>query len=261
MNQAEVHRPAPVVARTFRRIGDEHLLVVRRRVPEHFRHIPGPVGIVQDQAIAILAQLGVNPHHRLRRRPLQERPRLVVQLNPHEIVRGRVANIQPDRGIQLRHFHEVRLPELAGLDRRGRRQRPLPQLSGRQQRLDPEHPSFFDVKETPPVGPVADLHLSAPPRRVPFETHSGGFAPQRRISQQPVRIRRLPRPQWIGGVAGEPCLVAFISINNQFELPVPLPDQQPLRAGLIHSDQPAQRRTLRRQSRIRTYDAGQQQHR
>ena len=260
MEQSKIHRSTPVVARPFRRIGDEHLLMVRRRIPEHFRHIPGPVSVVKNQAIAILAQLGVNPRHRLRRRTLQKRPRLVVQLNPHEVVRGRVTNIQPDRRVQLRHFHEVRPPELAGLDRRNRRQSPSPQLLGRQQRLDPEHPAFFDIKEMPPIGPIADPQLPTPSRRIAFETHGGDFAPQRRNRQQPVSIRRLPGPQRIGGIAGEPCLAAFIGVKHQFELSVPFPDQQPLRTVVIHSDQSAQRR-LRRQRRIRADDAEQQQQR
>ena len=43
---------AAVVPRALRRVGDEPAPVERRRVPEHLRHVPRAVGIVDEQAVA-----------------------------------------------------------------------------------------------------------------------------------------------------------------------------------------------------------------
>src|SRR5438105_8211858 len=68
----QVNRRAAIMTRAFRGIGDEELLLSRRRVPEDLGHIPRSVGIMNEQSIAHLSQLAINTEERLRRMTLHE---------------------------------------------------------------------------------------------------------------------------------------------------------------------------------------------
>jgi len=47
--QRQIHDAAAIVARPIGRVGNKVLHVARRRIPEHFRHVPRSVGIVDQQ--------------------------------------------------------------------------------------------------------------------------------------------------------------------------------------------------------------------
>src|ERR1700674_3873383 len=56
----QVNGTTAVMTRSFSRVGDENFLVVRRRVPENFGYVPGPVSVVNKQAVTQRLQLAVS---------------------------------------------------------------------------------------------------------------------------------------------------------------------------------------------------------
>src|SRR5690606_14673056 len=96
---------------------DEDLLLLWRRIPEHLRHVPRAVRIEDEEAVAVFLQVPVDPDEGLGRRALEEGAGLAVEDRAHEVVRGRVADVELDRGVGGDDLDEVGLEELAGLDR------------------------------------------------------------------------------------------------------------------------------------------------
>src|SRR5882724_404170 len=70
--ESNINGATAVVARPLSWVGNEHFLVVRRRFPEHFGHIPGPVRIMNEQPVTRLMQLSVNADECLCCRALHE---------------------------------------------------------------------------------------------------------------------------------------------------------------------------------------------
>ena len=100
--ERDVRRRAAIVARALARIGDEDVLVFGRRVPEHLRHVPRPIAVVHEDAIALRLQKAMRAHERLGRRALQKRARLRIELRSEEIVRRRVAHLEMDGAVERR---------------------------------------------------------------------------------------------------------------------------------------------------------------
>ena len=124
--EREIHRRAAVVLRTVRRVRHEPVGLGGRRVPEHLRHIPRPVGVVDQDPVAEGPQHPRRPHERQGGRPLQEGAGRGVDDRAEEVVRRCVPDIESDRGIQPGGLHQV------GRQKRGA-------LSGRRQpAIDPE---------------------------------------------------------------------------------------------------------------------------
>src|SRR6266849_9643192 len=60
----QVNGTTAVMPRSFRGVGYENFLVSRRGVPANFGHIPGPVGVVNEQAVPERLQLAVSANDR-----------------------------------------------------------------------------------------------------------------------------------------------------------------------------------------------------
>ncbi len=118
--EGEIYRGPAVVLRPARRVRHEPARCRRCRVPEHFRHVPRPVRIVDQNPIPERPQDPRRPHEGERRRPLQERAGRGIDDGAEEIVGRGVADIESDRRIQPGGLHQVGRQKRAGLG--GRRQ-------------------------------------------------------------------------------------------------------------------------------------------
>ncbi len=87
------------------RISDENLFVVRRGIPEDFRDVPRPVAIVDKQTVSLSLEFAMGAKQCFRRWPLEKGPRLGVNGRTQKIVRGGVADVELDRGIELDQLH------------------------------------------------------------------------------------------------------------------------------------------------------------
>src|SRR6185295_16936520 len=99
---------AAIVLRSLRRIRHEPAQLGWRGVPEDLRDVPGPVRIVDQEPEAERLEIAVHLGERLGRRTLQERARLFVDRRAEEVVRGRVPDVELDRGVELPHLDELR---------------------------------------------------------------------------------------------------------------------------------------------------------
>src|ERR1051326_2602969 len=160
--ERQVHGAATVVAGAGRGIGDELVLGGRGRVPEHLGHVPGPVGIVDQETEPLRPELPVGPYHRLRGRALHERPRLAVERRAQEVPRGGVADVEPDGGVEPDQLDQVRFAELPGLGRRRGRERLPPELLHRAGRHDPEDRALLGAQGPAGPGRIPDLDGDRP---------------------------------------------------------------------------------------------------
>src|SRR5262245_1526986 len=149
VEEREVDRAAAVVARALARVGDEDALRGGRRLPEHLGHVPGPVGVVDEQAVALLGESMVRAHQRLGRRALQEGARRLVDRRLQEVVRRGVAHVEPDRRIEGGDLHEIALVEVAVFFRWRGGQRLAPQLLDWSMELDREVVRVLALKRAP----------------------------------------------------------------------------------------------------------------
>src|SRR5579863_1577566 len=124
--------------RSLCRVGDKLLLVVRRRIPKDFGHIPGTISVVNDQAVSLLLEFVIGEHERLRGRPLKKSPRLRVKRRTQKIVGARVPDIQFYGWIELHKFNQVRMPERPFFRRRRGLERLRAQFFHRPQRRNAE---------------------------------------------------------------------------------------------------------------------------
>jgi len=81
----------------------------------------------------------VRAYQRLGGRPLQERLRLGVHRRTEEVARGRIPDLEADRGIEDDELDEIRRAKPCRLARRYRRRGGRDQLGNRPHRLDAEH--------------------------------------------------------------------------------------------------------------------------
>ena len=86
---------------------------------------------MDEQPVPALVQPPAGPDEGLRRRALQKGPGLRVEDLAHEVVRGGIADIQHDGGVEGHELDEVRGAELPLLHRWGRGQGFLGQLRRR----------------------------------------------------------------------------------------------------------------------------------
>jgi len=70
--QSQIHRATTIVTRSLGRVGDKFMLVRRGSVPEYFGDIPGPIGIENQQTVALLHQFAMGAQQSVRRGALQE---------------------------------------------------------------------------------------------------------------------------------------------------------------------------------------------
>src|SRR5207245_5889026 len=117
------------MARTFTGIGDEDLLIVRCGVPKYLADIPGPISIVDEQAVTTSRQSAIRPHQRLGSRALQERPCFRVNRSAQEIVARGIADVEFNRGIKRGEFNQIRLAKVAIFCRRINSERFFAQLA------------------------------------------------------------------------------------------------------------------------------------
>jgi hypothetical protein len=136
--EAEVDGAAAVVARALGRVGNELLQAGRRRLPEHPGDRPRPAGGVHQRAAALPGERAVGAHQRLGGRPLHERPRLGVHRGAEEVVRGRVADLEPDRRVERGQLDQLRRAQPRRLRRRGGCPRGRDKLGDQPHRLDAE---------------------------------------------------------------------------------------------------------------------------
>ena len=92
--QRQVHGSAAIMNRAFRWISNEVAQAVRRGIPEHFGHVPRPVGIINQQAKAHFTQPLHHPAESFCCRTLHKSPRLAVKLRLHEIIGASVTDIE-----------------------------------------------------------------------------------------------------------------------------------------------------------------------
>src|SRR6476646_6676509 len=104
---AEVDRCPSIMTRSLRRIGDVEMALRRRRVPEHFRHEPRPVSIVDGEAVALGAEGIVDALHGEGGRALEEGPGLLVERKAHEVAAGCVPYVENERRVDRFQFDKV----------------------------------------------------------------------------------------------------------------------------------------------------------
>ena len=105
--------------RPLGRVGDEDVLLRRRRVPEHLGDRPRPVGVVDQQPVAALREPAVGFHQGLGGGALQVGlGRRRVERGAEEVVRRGVAQIELDRRVEGTQFDQIDLAEFALLARR-----------------------------------------------------------------------------------------------------------------------------------------------
>src|SRR5688572_27669271 len=114
----QVHRGAAIVLRAALRIGDEFTLLARRHVPEQLGDGPRAIAVVDEETVAVRGQGAMRAHHRLGRRPLQKRARLLVDWLAEKVVGARVADVELDRRIELHELDEIRASRSRRIDRR-----------------------------------------------------------------------------------------------------------------------------------------------
>ena len=114
VHQVQVHGAAPVVHGALGGIG--HVVVVRGRrgVPEDLGDPPGAVAIVDAHPVARAPEGRVHPHQGLGHGALEEGPGLAVDRRVQEVVRGGVADVQLDRGVEGGDIHQVRRQAAGG---------------------------------------------------------------------------------------------------------------------------------------------------
>ena len=93
------------------RISHKNLFVVRRGIPKDFRDVPRAVAIVDDQTVSLRLEFAMDAKQCFRRWPLQESPCLRVDGRTQKIVRGGIADVGLDRGIELDQLHQIRFEE------------------------------------------------------------------------------------------------------------------------------------------------------
>src|SRR5579884_2239407 len=98
------------MARAFFRVGNEGLFVWGSGVPEDFGDIPGPVGVVDKQAESAGFELLRRTSQCFRGRFLQEGFGLLVNRRTEKVVRGGVADIEPDFRIERGEIDKLGSP-------------------------------------------------------------------------------------------------------------------------------------------------------
>src|ERR1051325_8432788 len=184
--EGEIHRAAPVVARAGGRVGHELVLGRRRRLPEHFREVPGAIRVVDEQAVAHRTQLPMGAHQRLRRGALHEGPRLAVERRAEEVPGGGVADVEPDGGIEPHQLHQVGLPELAGFGRRRGGERLPAELLDRPRRHDPEDRALLGPERPARPERIPDRNGAGPAGGAEAKAHLGMIAGPRRSEPECV---------------------------------------------------------------------------
>src|SRR5579859_1758441 len=107
--QRQVDGAPAVVARALAGVGDEDALVGWCTVPKHFRDVPGPVGVVNQQAVTHGVQLLMRAHQSFGGGALHESTRVRIEDSPHEIVGSSVANVELDGRVERRQLHKIGL--------------------------------------------------------------------------------------------------------------------------------------------------------
>ena len=120
------------------RISDKNLFVVGRGVPEDFRDVPRAIAVVDDQTVSLSLEFAMGAKQCLLRWPLKEGACLGVDGRAQKIVRGRVADVELDRGIEVDQLHQIGFEESSLLRRWLCHERFCPQLLHRTQRRDTE---------------------------------------------------------------------------------------------------------------------------
>src|ERR1700722_20132330 len=124
--------------RARRWISDKDLFVVGSGIPKDFRDVPRPIAIVDDQTVSLSLEFAMGAKQGVRRCLLQERPCLSVYGGTQKIVRGRVADVELNCGIELDQLHQIGFEEGSGLGWRLGLERISPQLLHRTQGRDTE---------------------------------------------------------------------------------------------------------------------------
>ena len=130
---------------------------------------------MDEQAVALPGQLLVDANQGFRRRPLQKRLGRRVKGRAQEIVGGRVANVELDRGIERSHIDEVRLAEVALFIRRSRGQGLALQILERTQRLDAESGAVLAIDGAAFEDHAGGIHLGRAACRITFEDQLFAF--------------------------------------------------------------------------------------
>ena len=68
---------------------------------------------MDENAVAVLAERVVRTHERFRGGSLEKSPRLVVEDTPHEVVRGGIAHVEPNGGIERDRLDELGLAKIS----------------------------------------------------------------------------------------------------------------------------------------------------
>src|SRR5882672_12103361 len=64
MVEGEIDGAASIVPRALSRVGDENVLLLRRRVPEHLRDVPRPITVMDQESKLLIGQFLVDTHER-----------------------------------------------------------------------------------------------------------------------------------------------------------------------------------------------------
>src|SRR5258707_15035222 len=104
--------------RSLRRVGYKNMVRFRSRVPKHLGHEPRPVSIVDEQAVSPRRKRARDAAKRRSRRPLQIRPRPLIERESDEVVRSRVANVELDARIDARESDAIKRPLRIGFPER-----------------------------------------------------------------------------------------------------------------------------------------------
>src|SRR6266404_783802 len=97
----QVNGTTAVMPRSFRGVGYENFLVVRRRVPEDFGYVPGAVSIMNEQSVPERLQLAMGANDRFSSRALHKRAGFGIEDGAEEIVGRRIADFKSDGRIEF----------------------------------------------------------------------------------------------------------------------------------------------------------------
>ncbi len=119
--QRDVDRGAAIMLGAFHGVGHEPARRGGRRVPKDLRHMPRPVGIVDQETVADRPEDPCSPHEREGGGTLEECMGRRVEDATEKVVGRRVSNVEPDRRIEHCRFHQIGRDERATLGRRRQR--------------------------------------------------------------------------------------------------------------------------------------------
>lgn len=138
IEEGEIDRTSPIVARTPSGIGDEGAALGRYGFPKQQRHAPRSIAVVEEQSEPERFEARTDAQERFGRRTLKEHAPFVVDGDAEKVAVGRVTHVEAHARVERGDVDEIGAGRAVGLERRTCRREATSEVVDRRRRDDAE---------------------------------------------------------------------------------------------------------------------------